>query len=236
MSFELVRDNLARVREEITRIQSVEGIDGAVCVIGVTKGHPADAIAAAQAAGLEDIGENRVQEALGKRDAAADVPVRWHLIGHLQSNKAKLVPGNFAVVHSVDSVKLAEALSAAHRRAREDKGYDNPPPIVLLQVNVSGEGQKSGCSPDAVEALAHAVAQMSELRLRGLMTMAPLIDDEAAQRKVFGDLRTIRDRLVAGGLTLPELSMGMSGDFPAAVAEGATMLRLGTVLFGERQR
>ena len=236
MTFGPLTDNLARIREEIARIQGAEGIDGIVRVIAVTKGHPADAITAAQAAGLEDVGENRVQEALGKRERLGDLSVRWHLIGHLQSNKAKLVPGNFSVIHSVDSVKLAEALSAAHRRSREDQGHDYPPPAVLVQVNVSGEGQKSGCSPDAVEEVAHEVAQMPELRLQGLMTMAPFTDDEAVQRKVFGGLREVRDRLGAGGLTLPELSMGMSGDFRAAVAEGATMIRLGTVLFGERQR
>jgi pyridoxal phosphate enzyme (YggS family) len=231
MTFGPLKENLARVREEIADIQAAEGINGAVRIIAVTKGHPADAIPAAQAAGLEDVGENRVQEALGKQETLGDLSVRWHLIGHLQSNKAKLVPGNFSVVHSVDSVKLAQALSAAHRRRGEGREQ-----AVLVQVNVSGEGQKSGCSPDAVEEVAHAVAQMPELRLQGLMTMAPFTDDEAVQRKVFGGLRGVRDRLGAGGLTLPELSMGMSGDFRAAVAEGATMIRLGTVLFGERQR
>lgn len=236
MTFGPLKDNLARVREEIAGIQSAEGINGAVRVIAVTKGHPADAITAAAAAGIADVGENRVQEALGKRETLGDLSVRWHLIGHLQSNKAKLVPGNFAVIHSVDSVKLAAALAAAHRRSREDRGQDHPAPAVLVQVNVSGEEQKSGCSPDAVEEVAHEVAQMPELRLQGLMTMAPLTDDEAVRRKVFGGLRAVRDRLGAGGLTLPELSMGMSGDFRAAVAEGATMIRLGTVLFGERQR
>jgi pyridoxal phosphate enzyme (YggS family) len=236
MTFGPLKENLARVREEIAGIQGAEGINGAVRVIAVTKGHPAGAIMAAAAAGLEDVGENRVQEALGKQETLGDVAVRWHLIGHLQSNKAKLVPGNFAVIHSVESVKLAEALSVAHRRSREEKAQDHPPPAVLVQVNVSGEGQKSGCSPEAVEEVAHEVAQKRELRLQGLMTMAPLTDDEAVQRKVFGGLREIRDRLGAGGLTLPELSMGMSGDYRAAVAEGATMIRLGTVLFGERLR
>ncbi|MCH6547108.1 MAG: YggS family pyridoxal phosphate-dependent enzyme, partial [Gemmatimonadetes bacterium] len=193
------------------------------------------ALAAAQAAGIEDIGENRVQEAIQKRESAGDFSLRWHLIGHLQSNKAKFVPGNFAVVHSVDSLKVAEALTRALRH-RSEAGSPVKPLRTLLQVNVAGEGQKSGCALDQAEALAHQIAEMRELRLEGLMTMAPLSGDEKIQRDTFRGLRTVRDGLVSSGLELPELSMGMSGDFRAAVAEGATMVRLGTVLFGERQR
>ncbi len=235
MDFALIRENLARVREEIDRIRCAEGLSQEVRIIAVTKGHPVEAIAAAQAVGIEDIGENRIQEALEKRVTAADIPVRWHLIGHLQSNKAKFVPGNFSVVHSLDTLKVAEALARALRR-RSMEGTALEPFRVLLQVNVAGEEQKSGCAPDQAAELAHRVAEMPELRLEGLMTMAPFSGDERTRRDVFGGLCKLRDSLVSNGLVLPELSMGMSDDFPAAVAEGATMIRLGTVLFGERQR
>ncbi len=235
MDFALIRENLARVREEIDRIRCTEGLSQEVRIIAVTKGHPVEAIAAAQAVGIEDIGENRIQEALEKRVRAADLPVRWHLIGHLQSNKARFVPGNFSVVHSLDTLKVAEALARALRR-RSMEGTAVEPLRALLQVNVAGEGQKSGCAPDQAAELAHRMAEMPELRLEGLMTMAPLSGDARTQRDVFSGLWKLRDGLVSNGLVLPELSMGMSDDFLAAVAEGATMIRLGTVLFGERQR
>jgi pyridoxal phosphate enzyme (YggS family) len=235
MNVALVRDNLARVREEIDRIRCAEGVSGEVRIIAVTKGHPVEAISVAEAAGITDIGENRIQEALEKRTTAADIPVRWHLIGHLQSNKAKFVPGNFSVVHSVDSTKVADALARALRRWAGE-GSTVEPLRTLLQVNVAGEQQKSGCGPDEAATVAHEVVARPELRLEGLMTMAPLSGDEKAQRVVFRGLRELRDHLASTGLALPELSMGMSGDFRAAVAEGATMVRLGTVLFGERQR
>jgi pyridoxal phosphate enzyme (YggS family) len=153
--------------------------------------------------------------------------MRWHLIGHLQTNKAKLVPGRFAMVHSLDSARVAEAVSAAAERA----GARVP---ALLQVNIGGEAQKSGCDPAAAPALVEALHHLVGVELLGLMTMAPFTDDERVQRRVFGALRQLRDRLATPARPLPELSMGMSGDFRAAVAEGATLLRLGTVLFGER--
>lgn len=231
-----VRENLARVREEIARIQAVEGLSGDVKIVAVTKGHPVEAIAVAASAGVEDIGENRIQEALDRRLTAAALPVRWHLIGHLQSNKARHVPGNFAVVHSVDSLKLARALAGAWRRVAEQADTNPQPLAVLLQVNVAEEVQKSGCPPDQVGELAHRVVEMPEFTLEGLMTMAPLTEDVSEQREVFAALRGVRDRLTSTGLALPDLSMGMSGDFHAAVAEGATMIRLGTALFGERHR
>lgn len=229
MAFADLPANLARVREEIARVQSREGLRGAVRIIAVTKGHPAPAVEAALGAGLSDVGENRVQEALEKQDHAAGVAVTWHLIGHLQTNKAKHVPGRFGWVHSVDSVRVGEALSRAAAAPGERSRLK-----VLLQVNVAGEGQKSGCDPAAAGEIAARVRDLAGLELLGLMTMAPLTEDEALQRKVFGELRSLREDLERQGHRLPELSMGMSGDFRAAVAEGATMLRLGTVLFGER--
>jgi len=221
--------NLARVRDDIARVQAAEGLTGDVRIVAVTKGHPSEVARAAVAVGLEDLGENRVQEAVEKLAAVPELRARWHLIGHLQTNKAKYVPGRFAMVQSIDRTRVAEALADAV--ARRAPGARIP---VLLQVNVAGEGQKSGCAPEAAAELVGTIAGLPALVLRGLMTMAPLTDDEAVQRRVFAGLRRLRDDLQAGELDLPELSMGMSGDFRAAVAEGATMLRLGTVLFGER--
>lgn len=228
MDFTQLPGNLVRVREDIARIQSREGLRGAVRIVAVTKGHPLQAVSAACSAGLSDVGENRVQEALGKQDAAAGIPVAWHLIGHLQTNKAKHVPGRFGWVHSVDSVRVAEALG----RVGGSPGAGALK--VLLQVNVAGETQKNGCDPAAAGEIAGRVSGLAGLELAGLMTMAPLTDDERVQRRIFGELRRLRESLEGQGYRLPELSMGMSGDYPAAVAEGATMLRLGTVLFGER--
>jgi hypothetical protein len=221
--------NLARVRDEIARIQSREGLRGPVRIVAVTKGHPLQAIEAALRAGLQDLGENRVQEAMEKQDQAGGLPVTWHLIGHLQTNKAKHVPGRFAWMHSLDSVRVAEALAravATHGRGSHLK--------VLLQVNIAGEAQKNGCDPASAAGVAARVRELDGLELVGLMTMAPWTDDERVQHQVFDGLRRLRDDLERHGHRLPELSMGMSGDFRAAVAEGATILRLGTVLFGER--
>lgn len=231
MSFAALADNLERVREEIARVQVSEGLNGRVTIVGITKGHPADAITAAYQAGLTDIGENRVQEALRKWEALSDLPVRWHLVGHLQSNKARFVPGRFSMVHSVDTLKVATALAKLIRRRPGTE-----PLRVLLQVNVSGEFQKSGCSPAEAPELAHRISELPEFKLEGLMTLAPLTDDEHVSRKVFSALRRLRDEISDGGLALPELSMGMSSDYRVAVAEGATLLRLGTVLFGERPK
>ena len=222
--------NLARVRERIESVQDREGLHGDVRIVAVTKGHAPAAVEVALAAGATDVGENRIQEALSKQEALAGLPVDWHLIGHLQTNKAKHVPGRFALVHSIDSLRVAEAL----QRAMENKVAGSDPLPVLVQVNVAREPQKAGCDPAELAQLAAAVSELSRLRLRGLMTMAPLTDDAAAQRRVFAALRRLREDLASGGLEMPELSMGMSGDYEAAVAEGATILRLGTVLFGER--
>jgi hypothetical protein len=227
MEFAALPANLRRVRSAIAEVQAREGLRGEVRIVAVTKGHPPEAARAARAAGLEDIGENRVQEALGKREQLADLGLRWHLIGHLQTNKAKLVPGRFEVVQSVDSVRVVDALARAAERSGK-------PVTVLVQVNVAGEEQKSGCSPDeAADVVGHA-AGLPRICVRGLMAMAPFTNDEAIQRRSFAALRNLRDRLETIGYRLPELSMGMSGDYLAAVAEGATMVRLGTVLFGER--
>ena len=227
MSFEGLAGRLAHVRAEIARRQARGGWSHPVTIVAVTKGFGVDAVQAALDAGLADIGENRVQEALDKIASPVGPRATWHLIGHLQRNKAKLVPGRFAVVHSLDSAELAAELA---RRAAAAAVQQR----VLLQVNVAGEEQKSGCAPAEVPALARRVAAESALALEGLMTLAPLTDDTDVQRRTFRGLRELRDHLKEDGLWVPMLSMGMSADYGMAVEEGATVIRLGTVLFGAR--
>ncbi len=228
MNFGALPERLAHVRAEIARRQAAAGWTHPVTIVAVTKGFGLDAVEAALAAGLTDLGENRVQEALDKIDTPAGRRATWHLIGHLQRNKAKHVPGRFALVHSVDSGELAEELDrrgAAHGTTVR----------VLLQVNVAGEAQKSGCAPAEAPALARRTAALPHLALEGLMTIAPFTDAADVQRRTFRGLRALRDALQEEGLWLPTLSMGMSGDYALAVEEGATVVRLGTVLFGPRE-
>lgn len=200
-----------------------------VRIVAVTKTHPIGVVKEAAGGGLLDIGENRVQEALAKQEEWPDAPVRWHLIGHLQRNKAKLAAGRFELIHSLDSLRLADALEAA--AAAKDLVQD-----VLVQVNVAREPQKDGAAPEEVDELVAHVAAQSHLRLTGLMAIAPLTDDEQVIRKTFRGLRELKERLSLDVRlsTLNALSMGMSSDFEIAVEEGATLLRLGTILFGER--
>ena len=228
MNFGALPERLAHVRAEIARRQAIAGRTHPVTIVAVTKGFGLDAVAAALDAGLTDLGENRVQEALDKIDTPAGRRATWHLIGHLQRNKAKHVAGRFAVVHSLDSVALAEELD---RRTGAAGGRQR----VLLQVNVAGEAQKSGCAPADAPAVARRVAGLPHLALEGLMTIAPFTDAEDVQRRTFRGLRELRDALQEEGLWLPTLSMGMSADYGPAVEEGATVIRLGTVLFGPRE-
>ncbi len=228
MNFGALPERLAAVRAEIARRQGAGRWTHPVTIVAVTKGFGLDAVQAALDVGLTELGENRVQEALPKIDDPVGRRASWHLIGHLQSNKAKLVPGRFVLVQSVDSLALAEEL--ARRAAARDVTQR-----VLLQVNVAGEAQKSGCALDEAPALARAVARLPRLGLEGLMTLAPLTDDVDVQRRTFGGLRRLRDALQEDGLWLPALSMGMSADYATAVEEGTTMIRLGTALFGPRQ-
>src|SRR5437762_7621577 len=224
MGFEALPERLAQVRAVLAQRAAQP-----VTIVAVTKGFGTDAIRAALAAGIADIGENRVQEAVQKQDelgaGGQGLGIRWHLIGHLQRNKAKLVPGRFELVHAVDSIALAHDLS---QRA-------TTPLRALLQVNVAREPQKSGCAPDEARPLARQIAALENLRLEGLMTVAPFTDDVDVQRRTFRGLRVLRDTIKEEeGLWLPTLSMGMSGDYATAVAEGATVIRLGTALFGPR--
>jgi pyridoxal phosphate enzyme (YggS family) len=226
MEFPDLPGRLARVRETVARHQSVAGWTHPVQIIAVTKGHRMEAVRAAVAAGLDEVGENRVQEAMEKQAGLGDLPVIWHLIGTLQRNKARHAVGRFALIHSVDRVDLGTELdrrSAPGSRQR-----------VLVQVNCSDEPQKGGVDPAGLGALLEALRGLEGLEVVGLMTMSALSDDTSEQRRAFRRLRELRDVAEREGHRLPELSMGMSGDFPVAVEEGATMIRLGTILFGER--
>lgn len=227
MDFPGLPGRLAAVREKVAQCQSVGGWTHPVRIVAVTKTHGPEAVRAALAAGLRDIGENRVQEALQKQDALADIVPQWHLIGTLQRNKARHAAGRFALIHSIDRSDLAVELNR-----RMSSGVRQP---VLIQVNCSGEPQKGGVDPEGLGSLLDEMATLDRLQLRGLMTMSALTEDAGEQRRAFRTLRRLRDTAAEAGHHLPELSMGMSGDYPVAVEEGATMIRLGTVLFGERQ-
>lgn len=227
MEFPALPGSLARVRETVARHQAIGGWDHQVRIVAVTKTHGPEAVRAAAAAGLTDVGENRVQEALQKQDSLAGVPVAWHLIGSLQRNKARHAAGRFALIHSVDRNDLASELD---RRVAPEARQ-----AVLIQVNCSDEPQKGGVEPAELPGLLDAVTACAHLQVTGLMTMSALTDDEAEQRRAFRRLRELRDEAERRGHRLPELSMGMSGDYTVAVEEGATMIRLGTILFGERE-
>ncbi|MEZ0336500.1 MAG: YggS family pyridoxal phosphate-dependent enzyme [Gemmatimonadales bacterium] len=226
MEFPDLPGAVARVRETVARHQRVAGWEHEVRIIAVTKTHGPEAVRAAAKAGLTDVGENRVQEALAKLELAADAGVAWHLIGTLQRNKARQVAGRFALVHSVDRADLAMELD---RRMAPGARQ-----AVLVQVNCSAEAQKGGVAPDELLHLLADLGACAQIEVRGLMTMSALTDDRNEQRRAFRLLRELRDGAEREGHRLPELSMGMSGDYPIAVEEGATMIRLGTVLFGER--
>ena len=225
MPFPDLADRVAEVRERIAAAVARGGHGQQVTLVAVTKTHGPDAVSSAWESGIRDVGENRVQEALSKMDAV-DVPVRWHLIGHLQRNKAKAVD-RFDLVHSVDSSRLADAVArVGAERGRPVRG--------LMQVNVSGEEAKGGLSASEAEAEAERWLALQGLRVEGVMTMAPLDADERTLRSTFSGARRVREMLAQRGHPASELSMGMSNDYEIAVEEGATMVRLGTVLFGAR--
>jgi pyridoxal phosphate enzyme (YggS family) len=226
MDFPGLPARLAAVREAVARHQEVGGWAHRVRVVAVTKTHGPEAVRAAVAAGLRDIGENRVQEALQKQDALLDVSVEWHLVGTLQRNKAKYAAGRFVLIHSVDRADLAAELD---RRAAPGTRQR-----ILVQVNCSAEPQKGGVAPASLPVLLDQLRTLERIEVQGLMTMSALTEDRAEQRRAFRLLRELRDASERSGHRLPELSMGMSGDYPIAVEEGATMIRLGTILFGER--
>jgi pyridoxal phosphate enzyme (YggS family) len=220
-----IAENIAKVGARIREAAQASQRDyAAIGLLAVSKTKPAAAIRQAYAAGLRDFGENYLQEALEKQLELADLPLIWHFIGPIQSNKTRAIAEHFAWVHSVDRLKVAERLAA-------QRPPHLPPLNVCLQVNVSGEASKAGCSPEQLPALARAVAQLSNLKLRGLMSIPEPTEDPAAQHAAFARLRELRDGL---DLDLDTLSMGMSHDLEAAIAEGATWVRIGTALFGAR--
>ena len=215
------------VMQDIENAAKLAGRPGAVKLLAVSKTRPPEAIRQLAAAGQRAFGENYVQEAIGKQPALADLSLEWHLIGHLQSNKCREAAGLFDWVHSVDRAKLVDALD----RARPDS---MAPLNVLIQVNVDGEASKSGCSPESVESLAARIAAAPRLRLRGLMAIPEPHPDPAHRRDAFRRLKRMQDHLATLHPDVDTLSMGMSDDFPLAIAEGSTMVRIGTALFGAR--
>jgi PLP dependent protein len=227
MGFPGLEARLAQVRETVAQHQAAAGLNHEVLIVGVTKTHGPEAVRAAAAAGLRAVGENRVQEALQKQELLSDLSIEWHLIGTLQRNKARHVAGRFALIHSIDRFDLASELE------RRLSGESRQP--ILVQVNCSAEPQKGGVAPESLFALLDQLRSLEHVEVRGLMTMSELTDDMATQRRAFRCLRELRDAAQRQGHCLPELSMGMSGDYPIAIEEGATMIRLGTVLFGERK-
>jgi hypothetical protein len=227
MLFPGLSDRVAEVRQRIDAARQRGGHGQEVRIVAVTKTHGPGAVAAVVAAGVTDIGENKVQEAIGKQDALRDAALaRWHLIGHLQRNKVKFIE-RFSLFHALDSARLADAIDEFGRR----RGVAVP---VLIEVNVSGEASKGGYAPDDLTAEADRLAAMRGIRVDGVMTMAPEGADEQTLRRVFAGARAAREACRVAGHPAGELSMGMSGDFEVAVEEGATMVRLGTILFGER--
>lgn len=220
-----IPESVAKVRARIREAAQASGRDPqSVQLLAVSKTKPASALREAFACGQRDFGENYLQEALAKQAELADLELTWHFIGPIQSNKTRAIAGHFAWVHAVDRLKIAQRLS-------EQRPTDLPPLNLCLQVNVSGEASKSGCAPAELAELARAVAELPNLRLRGLMAIPEPTDDPAAQRAAFARLRELKDGL---GLDLDTLSMGMSHDLEAAIAEGATWVRIGTALFGAR--
>jgi len=198
-----------------------------VTLVAVTKAKTAESVRLAATAGVTDFGENYLQEALAKMDQLADLPLRWHFIGGIQSNKTRPIAERFDWVHGVDRLNIA-------RRLSEQRPFHAPPLNVCLQVALDPEPTKGGVSPEALASLAADVAGLPRLRLRGLMCVPPPQPEPEAQRPVFARLRVALQELNAGGLKLDTLSMGMSADFECAIAEGATLVRIGTALFGSR--
>ena len=228
---ESIASNIAAIRERIAAAAAAAGRDaGSVRLLAVSKTFAAGRVREAFAAGQRDFGENKVQEALQKIEETADLPIRWHLIGHLQSNKARKAGPAFAAVHSIDSVDLLRRIDAAAAEAGKS-------PELFVQVDLAGETTKFGAPEQDVPSIARAALECRAARLKGLMLLPPWFDDPEQTRPYFRRLRTLRDRLVEDGVPadcLRELSMGMSHDFEVAIQEGATLVRVGTAIFGKR--
>ncbi|WP_192562721.1 YggS family pyridoxal phosphate-dependent enzyme [Pseudomonas gozinkensis] len=220
-----IADNIQLVSSRIRNATQAAGRDeNSVQLLAVSKTKPAQALREAYAAGLRDFGENYLQEALGKQLELADLPLIWHFIGPIQSNKTRSIAEHFAWVHSVDRLKIAQRLS-------EQRPADLPPLNICIQVNVSGEASKSGCTPQDLPALAQAISALPRLKLRGLMAIPEPTEDRAEQDAAFAAVQKLQASL---DLPLDTLSMGMSHDLESAIAQGATWVRIGTALFGAR--
>lgn len=220
-----IADNIGLVSQRIrAAADAVQRDASSVHLLAVSKTKPAQAVRDAYAAGLHDFGENYLQEALGKQAQLTDLPLSWHFIGPIQSNKTRAIAEHFAWVHSVDRLKIAQRLS-------EQRPADLPPLNICIQVNVSGEASKSGCTPADLPALATAISALPRLKLRGLMAIPEPTEDRAEQDAAFA---TVRDLQASLNLPLDTLSMGMSHDLESAIAQGATWVRIGTALFGAR--
>jgi hypothetical protein len=220
-----IADNILQVSSRIqAATQAAHRDEHSVQLLAVSKTKPAEALREAYAAGLRDFGENYLQEALGKQLELADLPLIWHFIGPIQSNKTRAIAEHFAWVHSVDRLKIAQRLS-------EQRPAELPPLNICIQVNVSGEDSKSGCTPADLPALAQAISELPRLKLRGLMAIPEPTDDRAAQDAAFAAVQSLQASL---NLLLDTLSMGMSHDLESAIAQGATWVRIGTALFGAR--
>jgi PLP dependent protein len=220
-----IAENISTLAERIhNAAKAVQRDPASVGLLAVSKTKPASDLRQAYDAGLRDFGENYLQEALGKQTELADLPLIWHFIGPIQSNKTRAIAENFAWVHSVDRLKIAQRLS-------EQRPADLPPLNICIQVNVSGEASKSGCTPEDLPALAQAISALPNLRLRGLMAIPEPTENSDEQNAAFAAVRTLQESL---NLPLDTLSMGMSHDLEAAIAQGATWVRIGTALFGAR--
>ena len=220
-----ITDHLAQIIERVARATERAGRSPkSVTIVAIGKQQPATSIATARRAGLENFGESYVQEALPKMAALADLALTWHFVGKLQANKTRQVAEAFDWVHTVDRLRVAERLS-------EHRSPFAKPLNVLIQVNQGGEPQKSGARPEDVAALADAIAALPHLKLRGLMTLPP---QSGTPARWFSELAALRDTLEARGNVLDSLSMGMSADFEEAIAAGATLVRIGTAIFGSR--
>jgi hypothetical protein len=216
------------VRSRISDAARAAGRDpAAVTLIAVSKTKTAEIMRAAATAGVTNFGENYLQEALGKMEQLADLGLCWHFIGGIQSNKSRAIAERFDWVHSVDRLSVAQRLAA-------QRPFHAPALNLCVQVALVPESTKGGIEPAGLAELASRIAELPRVRLRGLMCMPPPQTDETAQRRVFSQLRMLLEGLIAGGLALDTLSMGMSGDFESAIAEGATQVRIGTALFGAR--
>ena len=220
-----IAGNIAQVEARIRAAAlAVQRDVTSIHLLAVSKTKPAGALREAHAAGIRDFGENYLQEARAKQVELADLPLCWHFIGPIQSNKTRDIAEHFAWVHSVDRLKIAQRLS-------EQRPADLPPLNICIQVNVSGEASKSGCTPTDLPALAAAISALPRLKLRGLMAIPEPTEDRAEQDAAFAQVRTLQERLNMG---LDTLSMGMSHDLESAIAQGATWVRIGTALFGAR--